>query len=219
MTTGTYVMPQGRWQLEQGMSYDVDKTSGITQQQLTFSSTLLRYGLTRNAELRLQMDALYSHNEIENVTGLCPIIVGTKIRLHESQSALPSVGLLAQLVIPSGKREFRSDHIAPQLFALFSSSISDRFGLDYNIGLQWDGDDAAPTTFTALAASFTPTDNTSIFFEGYGYMHSHTSAQWYVNGGAALKVSPRVQFDLSGGVLLHDFGKDLFIAFGVSWLL
>jgi len=219
ISTGTDVMPQGRWQWEQGFSYEADKTSGSTIHKVNFSNTLLRFGLSRNAELRLQVDGLYMKDDWESITGLCPIVVGSKIKVHESQNAIPNVALLANLVIPCGKREFRADNIAPQLYALFSNDLNDQLNLSYNVGLEWDGEDAAPTTFVALCLGYSPTDNVGVFAEGYGYMHKHTSAQWYMDGGVNWIVTPRVQLDLSGGVLLSHFGKDLFVAVGVSWLM
>jgi len=217
--TGTDIMPQGRWQWEQGLSYEADKTGGSTVHLVNFSNTLLRFGLTRNAELRLQVDGLYMHSDGESITGLCPIVVGTKVKLHETQNALPNVALLANLVIPSGKRAFRADHIAPQLYALFSNDLNDQLNLTYNVGLEWDGEGASPTTFVALCLGYSPTDNVGVFAEGYGYMHKHTSSQWSIDGGVSWIVRPHVQLDLSGGVLLSHFGKDLFVAVGVSWLM
>jgi len=219
MATGTEVMPKGRWQWEQGFSYEADKTGGTTIHMLNFWNSVLRYGLTEKAELQVQFDGQYMHGDGMSVTGLCPIVTRTKVNIFEGQNALPSVGLLAQLTIPCGKEEFRSDNISPQLYALFSNDISDKFNLTYNVGLEWDGDDAAPTTMVALAAGYSPSDYVGVFVEGYGYMHRHTSAQWYTDAGVTWITSPRVQLDLSAGILLNKFAKDFFVAFGASFLL
>ena len=67
----------------------------------TLNSTILRYGLFQNIELRVGTDFLMYDNEAAVPTfGIAPLTVGTKIKFNEGSGIIPSIGFLAELKSP-----------------------------------------------------------------------------------------------------------------------
>ncbi len=102
-TTGSDVLPKGRVQWETGMGWERSKMENPSTTTWTLNNSLLRWGFSRYAELRLQADALYTTNADTHYGGIANAALGTKVRLFEGRKALPAVSLLGNLLIPGCK--------------------------------------------------------------------------------------------------------------------
>lgn len=56
MATGPGVLGSGLWQFETGFGYEAEKQNGGYNKTFTLNTSMLRYGISDNAELRLQLD-------------------------------------------------------------------------------------------------------------------------------------------------------------------
>ena len=216
--TGTDVMPLHKLQWETGMGYE--STKGGTQ-TLTLNNTLLRFGLFENAELRIGTDFLMWNDRqaMEPSFGLVPLTIGMKTRFYEGTGYLPSISMLAELKSPHvGTKELLPAHLAPSLHLLFEHTFTDWLGICYNVGAEWDGDTASPTTYLGFGVYFDITEQIGTFVETYNYIHPEGN-QYLTQFGLTWLVSRRVQLDLSGDLDFQNLGKFYVISGGVAWLI
>ena len=105
-TESPTLIPKGLFQVETGFMYESISDETIESKTTTFNTTLLRYGLLDNLELRLGVDVSETNNKIRNtnfennVSGLSPLYVGFKIGITEEKGILPEIGFLGGAFLP-----------------------------------------------------------------------------------------------------------------------
>ena len=213
--TGTGIVGTGKVMWEAGMAYDYED-GGKT---FTFCNSLFRYGLTNNWEMRLELNGLHTWGDGEKNTGLDAVNLATKVRLFEGENAVPSVALLAGLALPVGSEAFRPSHIAPSLTLLADHDVTDRLNIAYNVGLEWNGESAAPTTFAALCLGYQLNDRLGAYIENYDYFAKGMKSQWNMDLGLNWMASRRVQLDVAGCFNLNHIKNSYGISLGVAWLI
>jgi len=217
-TDGTDVTPLHKIIWDNGFHYESMKDGASV---MTLNSTIVRYGIIENVELRVGTDFLLYNfgNDTKPTFGIAPLYFGTKIRLYESHNALPNVGIRAELQSPHiGSKELLPSHIAPSLCLLFEHIIKDRFWICYNGGLEWDGETAEPQVFLALGIGGNITESLGAFIETYNYLHSEQN-QFMTEFGFTWMPSHRVQLDIEADLDWKNLGKHFAIGCGVSWLI
>ena len=217
--TGTDVMPLHKLQWETGLGYESTKDGPHT---FTLNNTLLRFGLFKNAELRVGTDFLMRNDgQAEEPTfGLAPLTVGIKANFYEGSGFLPSVALLAEVQSPHvGSKDLLPAHLAPTLHLLFEHTVTDWFGICYNVGAEWDGETATPTTFLGLGVYFDITEHIGTFVETFNYLHPEEDNQYLTEFGFTWLVSRHVQLDLAADLDFQNIGKHYAVSGGVAWLI
>ena len=208
-TWGADVLPHHKVSWENGFGFESCPDGSRT---ITLTSTIVRYGIFKNLELRIGTDfLLYNDGPGTKYSfGIAPLTIGTKFKAYESTNWLPSIGFLAELQLPHvGTKDLTPPHLAPSLYALFEHSITDWFSLCYNVGAIWDGETAIPQTSLSLALWFDITDN---------YLHPDGN-QYMTDLGFTWMPSRRVQLDISCDFDLLNFGKYYAVGCGVSWMI
>ena len=214
--TGTDIMPQRKIQWETGFAYEAVVGE---YRNFTLNSTLLRYGLFRDFELRIGADLVYN-KDMDPTVGIGPLCVGFKAQFYEGEGYIPSIGLLAQINSRHiGTKSLLSERHASSVILLLEHSLSDGFGLGYNFGVEWDGMNASPAAFLGIGAYFDITDRVGTFIEGYNYLHPDRDNNYLTEFGFTWLVSRRVQLDFATDLdLLHLNGYHV-LSIGVSWLI
>ena len=211
MSTGTDVMPQAKTQWETGVGYESEGGAAT----YTLNNTLVRFGLVDWAELRVGMDLLHGNG----TTGLSALNIGTKIALVENEGWVPAISLLANLQCPRiGSSDFTPSHLAPQLYVLFQNQVTSWFNVGYNVGAEWDGTLAEPSTFAAVCLGFSITESLGCFVESYNYFHSLGNT-YAMDLGLNWVVTRNLQLDLAANLDLQNTGNYLMISGGVAWLI
>ena len=215
-STGPSVVGRGVIQLEQGIQYDDDGGAGT----ITFSNTLLRYGLFPNMELRLGGDG-FLYKEDGSTQGFKPafsgLSVGTKIKCFEGQGPVPAVSVLADFAVPyTASNGFNVDHLAPSLYLLFENPVNDWLSVGYNLGAEWDGTLPNATTFVAVCLGFTATEKLGCFVESYNYFNKFGNI-YAMDFGLNWMVSRKVQLDVAANVDLLNPSQCWSISCGVAW--
>lgn len=214
-STGPSVVGHHVIQLEQGVQYDGDGGAGV----FTFSNTLLRYGLFERMELRLGGDGFIYKPEGASKfkPAFSGLSLGTKIACYEGKGAIPAISVLANFTLPyTASKGFESEHLAPSLYLLFENPVNDWFSVGYNVGAEWDGSQAAPTTFVALCLGFNATERLGCFAESYNYF-SNGGNIYAVDFGLNYMVARRLQLDLAANLDLCNPAQSWAISFGVAW--
>lgn len=229
-TEAPQLTPVGYFQVEIGSQseYDNNKTDNVNTQSTLYNTTLWKYGVTKNFELRLITE--YAADKMQftsnsdlgdtviSYNGFNPIAVGSKIGLQKEHGIIPSISLITHLELPYlGSENYKPANIIPRFRFLFAHSLSDRFTFSYNLGAEWeDGSSVSTGIYTAsLGASLF--GNLSMFVEAYGFLKENSAADNRLDGGFTYVINNDIQLDCSGGIGLSEISPDYFISAGVSF--
>ncbi|MGB0849619.1 MAG: transporter [Bacteroidia bacterium] len=244
-TESPNVVPKGALQVETGFILENDYSAeeqraskvGLSERNFTMNTTLLRYGLTENIELRLNTsfdvskvnmmeDMAYLGDSTYNpilgdIKGFSTSFIGFKTNLLKTDKV--SLGFLGHLYIPqlaSGDyQKVSGQHLAPEFLIPCSIDLTDKWGIAFQYGLTWDGFTPNPTTSYTLALGYGITDELSFYVEPYGFLTTNGDELHLLNGGFTYLVNDNFQLDLTGGVGLNEAAPDNFLNFGASFLL
>lgn len=223
-TESSVTVPLKSLQIETGFVVENDETESVKQKSLVYNTTLLRYGLLERMELRLGLSYLSEKVEIKNtdttntISGYSPLYAGFKIYVTEEKGWIPEIAFLAGLQLPfTAHHDFRLVHSSANMRFAFSHTLSERFSLGYNLGVEWDNDDAVPNYYYSMVLGVAVSDKLSAFVEGFGYIPEGGDAEHLVDAGFTWLLFPNLQLDFSGGLGLNDKAIDNFISLGLSW--
>lgn len=216
-TWGADVLPYQKISWENGFGFE----RGLDGRCITLPSTIVRYGIFHDVELRVGTEFELSEEPpfVTKQFGVAPLTIGTKIKCYEGEGLIPSVGVLAEFASPHvGSANLTPSHIAPHLYLLLEQSFNDSFGFCYNAGLEWDGETATPTTFLALGAWFTISGDLGGFVETNNYFHPDGN-QYLTEFGLTFTPSSRIQLDVEADLDFQHLGEYFHIGCGVSWMI
>jgi len=222
MATPPNTLTPNSFQAEDGFQFEKYNDGNLRNENFLISSLLLRYGLVKNVEIRIQSDYAYNKIIVSGTTsaihGLNPITIGTKIKLIEQRKAIPNISFLFNVTLPFiGKKEFKPDNFAPSFFLLMSNDISEKLNVCYNYGMSWDGSSSEPTHFYALCLGANFNAKWSTFVEGFGFSNKLTDTEFYIDGGFAYLLNNHLQIDLSATGFLNSFLDYYSLNAGIAW--
>lgn len=226
-TEAPQLTPRGWFQFEFGVQSesDEDERLGSKVQALLYNTTLWKYGLSNNVELRLITEFAEERRTVKTaantdsstiLTGFNPVAVGLKIALEKEDGILPDISLITHLELPYlGSEEFRPEFVIPRFRFLFAHTLSDQFTLSYNLGSEWEDGTSATTGIYTVSLGATLTERIAMFVEAYGFMKEKYYPDHRVDAGINYQLTNHVQFDASGGFGLNDISPDYFISAGL----
>jgi len=225
-TESSAVVPHKSLQIETGFVLENNETDFIKQKSFAYNTTLLRYGLLENFELRLGMEYLGDKVSIKNTdtistfSGLSPIYTGFKVKIANEDGWKPEIAFLGGLILPfTADKEYKPDYAAANIRFSFAHTLSDRFSIGYNLGAEWDGQTAVPGYFYSVALAIGLTDKLGMFVEAFGLLPEEGDSEHLFDAGFTYLVLPNFQLDVSGGVGLNDDAIDNFLSFGFTYRL
>jgi hypothetical protein len=249
-TRSPNVVPHKTLQIESGFRWENDKEefryiwagSGIWEESyrnLTLNTLLLRFGLSKNIELRFntifRSTALTKLRVIEQgpwgpppidsvsnqQRGISSSSIGFKANLYKSEKL--SVGFLGHLYIPeltSGDfLQPLNQQIAPEFLIPVVYSLTNNLSVAAQYGIRWDGLMPNPTSVYSLALGYSINKKLKCFIEPYGFVTVNGDELHSINGGFTYLVLDKLQFDLTGGLGLNDLAPNNFVGCGVSYLI
>jgi len=212
-------------QIESGFYYESDKikNTDIKTDNYLYPTTLLRYGLLKNFELRLQVDiagistSTTGSNRI-SASGLNPFIIGGKIYVCEQKKLRPETGFVFGLTLPfTGKQEFRPKYITPAMAFYCLNTINNKWNIGYNIGMQWNGNDANPVYNLSICPGYNFSGKVSGFAEIYSSYLSGEIPDYRCDAGLTYTPIPNLQLDVYGGPGISGPTNNYFISAGISF--
>ena len=222
-TESSSVVPHRSLQIESGFLLENKNGDAFDEKNLAYNSTLLRYGLLENFELRLGMEYLgykqiFPDTDEENTAlGLSPLYAGFKVAITEEKGWIPEIAFLGGMVLPfTADDNFKPKHAAANMRFSVAHTLSDRFSLGYNLGVEWDGESAEPGYFYSLALGIGLLDKLGMYVESFGLI-SENGAEHLVDGGFTYLLFPNFQLDISGGLGLNDEAIDNYVSIGFSY--
>lgn len=193
---------------------------------IALPTTLFRFGITKFAELRLGYDGALCQLEDDHHRWkyeVCPLTIGTKVKIFDGYKWIPKIALMANLAIPLTRAQLNETHVAPSVHLLFQNTVTDWFNISYDVGADWDGTTAIPATFLGLCLGFNITDNLGAYIESYNYFTKYgmnnTEAECNLDFGFSYQVHPRVQLDIYSAFNCQDPKSYNCVGLGVAWMI
>lgn len=224
-TESSSTVPKNSLQFETGFVYENIKPGG--DYQLTnwgIATTLLRYGVWDNFELRLgsyyQLTNLNSDfaNIDSTQNGVGPIMVGFKVFVIEEKGFRPEISIMSDLTLNKvGHLDYRPTYTYSSIKILASHTLSDFFSLGYNIGYGNNGESTRGFFVYSAVLGMSISDRLGAFTEIYGTSNEGDSPHTRVDAGLTYLLRHNLQFDISGGTGLDGGIKMYFINFGLAW--
>jgi len=218
-TESSAIIPLRLLQIETGFVMEQITSGNITMNSYAYNTTLLRYGLLKNFELRLGLEFLGS-NTPDSPSGLGPLHTGFKAKIMNENGWKPEMAILAGVNLPFTANDYYApENTAAGFRFAFSHTLSEKLSLGYNLGAEWDGTSASPGFFYSLALGISLTERLGMFAESFGIIPESGVAEHMLDAGVTFLVLSNLQFDVSGGVGLNEVSRDHFVSFGLSYRL
>ncbi len=221
-TESPTVIPKGYLQIETGAFYEDAGEDVFKQKTTTFNTTLLRYGLLDNLELRVGWDFAEVKTEINSIalediaSGLSPLLLGAKVGITEEKGILPEIGLLGHVYLPfSAGNDFRPETTGVDFRFSFAHTLNTKSTFSYNLGAQW-GDDSPEAAYVyTVVYGYSITDHLGVYAELYGDLPEDSSANHQWDAGLTYLLSDSIQLDATIGSGITK-GQNLLLAAGAS---
>ncbi len=222
-TESSGVVPLRHLQIETGFLMSGDRTGELELNSFTYNTTLLRYGLLENFELRAGLEfrseneKMLDSGEVNTISGFSPLYVGFKTRITEEKGWIPEIAFLGGVSLPlTAHRQFRALHPAAIMRFAFSHTLSGRFSFGYNLGAEWEAETGPGYRYTT-ARGIGLTEKLGLFLEVFGLFATEAENEHLADAGLTWLLLPNLQLDLSGGVGLNGAASDYFISAGFSY--
>ncbi|MDV6168185.1 transporter [Flavobacterium sp. DG1-102-2] len=199
------IVPAKRFQMENGF---VHQQNAKSESELALPTSLWKFGVSKNVELRVDTDLIYNKSHDSTSTGLSPITAGIKVKLWEEKGFIPMTSLITQVLLPKvASGQLQVKYLAPELRLLFQNSITDDIDLGYNVGMKWDGESTDPTYEYTLSPNISITDKLKAYIEIYGFMPQQKHPEEWFDGGLMFLITKNVQVDISAGYEISALHK------------
>ncbi|MBT8326759.1 MAG: transporter [Bacteroidia bacterium] len=240
-TESPNVVPKGALQIETGFVFENDLSAKeqrqskiqLSERNYTVNTTLFRYGLTENIELRLNTNYTLSkvgntndielldstHNPIlSDIKGFQTSFIGFKTNLYKNDKL--SLGFLGHLYIPAlASGDFIrtvGQRVAPEFLVPATLSLNERWGISGQFGMAWDGLSSDPSYNYNLGVGFGISEKVGSYLEAVSYFTAGEELA-FLNGGFTYLVTDNFQLDLTGGYKLTEAAPDYFLSCGLSY--
>ncbi|MCF8381543.1 MAG: transporter [Bacteroidales bacterium] len=230
-TESSATVPKGSLQWESGFWIEKDAKSLIYNDfqinSMGINSSLLRYGILNNIELRLGGNIVNTHllfnrmgllETVSQTTDLEPIYTGIKFYILEESGFIPELAIMGHVGIPKLSTLDNAD-FASDLTLAGSYSISESIGFGFNIGSHWSGNGINyQDWFYSAVIGIGHGEKLSSFWEIYSWdFELLGSKDLRVDAGITYLLRSNFQLDFSGGLGLSEYNPDYFVSCGFSW--
>lgn len=209
-------------QVEAGGFYESFETNDFKTEVYGYNTTLLRYGLLDNLELRLgwnfeETRFSFQGEESPNVlSGFSPLLAGVKVAIAEEDGWKPTIGLLGHLYLPlSASTDYRPETTGVDFRLSFAHTLSEKSSIGYNIGAQWRDDSPEAAYIYTLSYGYSVTEKVGLYAEVYGDLPEDSRANHLWDAGVTYKLKPNFQLDATVGRSFTE-GQDILLSLGAS---
>lgn len=224
-TEAPVLVPKGGLQVETGFMMEKDDNLILKSTNYTYNTTLIKYGINENFELRFITEYLdeKTFDRVESteqsLKGISPIALGVKIKIAEERGIWPQAALIGHVNMRTGSEAFKPQYTAADFRFTFAHTLSDKFSLSYNAGAEWDGESPEASFLYTLSLGYAATDKLGMFIETYSFFPEGEKPDHRFDGGLTYKITNVVQADLSAGLGLNEKAPDYFLSAGLSFRL
>lgn len=222
-TEASSTVGKGVLQFETGGLYETFEENNTKNENYTYNTMLIRYGILENLELRLGWDFVegvttVNGNKLDDVlSGLSPLLLGLKIDIAEENGIMPEIALIGH-VFPlfSASADYRPEYTGVDFRLSLAHTLSEKSSLGYNIGAEWGNDSPEAAAIYTIAYGYSFNDAFGMYAELYGDFPEDNSANHYWDAGMTYLVNNDLQLDAYVGTSITD-GQDLLLGLGLSY--
>jgi Putative MetA-pathway of phenol degradation len=226
---GSTVVGAKTFQLESGVQQEF-RRSGNVREHTFFAPTLLRFGINRQFEARIEgntftrVSTIVSANPINQVSGFAPVSLGFKYQFYNSNSDHElTLGTIVRVFPTWGSNEFRTQHATGDIRLAADWQFAPKLSLNPNVGMARYEDDEGNVFTAGLFATtlnYLRTKKLNPFvdlsIQAPEMSDGQTAA--ILDSGIAYIIGQNLQVDASLGTRVHgETGPRPFLAFGISW--
>lgn len=221
---GSYIVPKGTFQIESGIIYSNRNDQTDRLELLSYATTLLRYGILDNFEVRLgssyESAKVYTKETQtdSSFSGMGPLTAGFKIILVKEKRFRPEIAIVASITFRHiGHKSYAPTYSYPLGLLTATHTLSKRFVLGYNVGFAYNGENADGFFIYAAYLGFQITDRLWSFVEIYGDFDNGNFPNHKLDGGLTYLIRRNLQIDVSGGTGLSQDVNKYFLNAGIAW--
>lgn len=234
-TESVETVGKNKFQIETGIEYSFLKINGFDEtgvpaefklKAITAPTTLLRFGAAKNIELRFGFDfdreSITGSNDVEYYsTGSLSLnapTLGAKVEVGKGKGIIPDFSVIGAVKIPNVGSELKQvKHFVPELVLTFSNEINNKFGLGYNLGVEWSDDMSEKEFFYSASLAMEISPRVGAFAEIYGNIPASTDASnQNIDGGFTYLIKNNLQVDIYGGLGLSEDSYDFILGTGIA---
>ena len=222
-TEASSTVGKGNLQIETGGFYESFEENTVKSEAYTYNTTLLRYGILDNLELRVGWDftegiTKVNSNKLDNVTsGFSPLLLGVKIDISEENGCMPEIAFIGHIFpLFTSAKDYRPETTGVDFKFSLSHTLSEKSSIGYNIGAQWGDDSSEAAAIYTVAYGYSFTDKFGAYAELYGDLPEDNKANHYWDAGFTYLVSNNLQLDTYFGTSITK-GQDILIGLGASF--
>jgi hypothetical protein len=222
-TESPNLVRKGFLQIETGGFYTDNGDDNFRTKEITYNTTLLRYGLLENFELRIGLDYLSTEFESngqqigDRLNGTSPLLLGAKIGIAEENGWLPKMAILGHLSMPfTAGSDYKPENTGMDFRFAFDHTLSDRSGIAYNLGARLDAENPEIAYIYSISYGYDLTNKIGVYAELYGDFPEDSSANHFWDAGFTYLANDDLQFDLTFGSGITD-GQNLLLSAGLSY--
>ena len=215
-TESSSTIPKKSLQIESGMLLGYAEEGGISLREIAIPSTLFRYGISKNVELRVVSQYLHireENTELE-ISGIADLEIGTKIQLFKKEDSRTEIAFLTHLVVPTGTKQVSLGNVGTINKLSVSHEFSDTMGLGYNVGYNYFGRENGFLTYS-VALAIAITEKAGIYIEPYGDIGLFDKYFSNIDAGITYLLKDNFQLDFSFGTGLNYTMN--YLSAGFSW--
>lgn len=217
-------VPHKSLQIETGCLYEHSEDDLLETSSFLYNSTLLRYGLLENLELRLGVEyedsktLIKETDEESSLSGLLPLSIGVKVNITEQDGFIPEMALLSHLALPNtGLEDFQSETLTPDMILSMSYELSPKLSTGVNVGAEWNDGSSKAAGVYSWVFGIALNDKAGAFIETYGSFAKDEDFENGIDGGLTYLIRPNLQIDIAGGFAVTENLPDYFIGAGLSF--
>ncbi len=225
-TESTEVVGPWMLQIEGGFTLARDSTGGTPSRSVGGPYPLLRLGLSRRLELRLETDGFLRESNLDSArtrraSGLSDLAVGAKLKLAEEGRVRPGFSIIPSLSLPTGNRRLTSSGYDPAINFAWSKGLSLGFDSGGNVKFTSVTSDGRRFLQRALSISFGHKllARTAGFWEVYQISPRERGIPglWIFDTGLTHALGRNTQIDLSVGRSLRPTTPTWFVSMGLAF--
>jgi hypothetical protein len=222
-TESPRVVPRKSIQIETGFFYESFKEQQVQNETIGYNTTLLRYGVLDNFEMRLGWnfeEGVISENGIRNQdvsSGYSPLLLGMKIEIIREKGLMPDIGFLGHVSLPFfAGSDYRPETTGVDFRFSFGHTLSEKSSIGYNLGAQWGNDSSEASYVYTFAYGYSILEKLGAYIEIYGDFPEDNKATHYWDSGFTYNIKNNIQVDATVGQSFGD-GQDILLSAGVSY--
>ena len=222
-TEASSTVGKGTLQIETGGLFESFQENNTKSINYTYNTTLIRYGILNNLELRLGWDfsegvTKVNGDKLNNViSGFSPLLLGIKIDLAEEKEGMPEIALVGHVFpVFTASTDYKPETTGVDFRFSLSHTLSEKSSLGYNLGAQWGNDSPEATFIYTVAYGYSLDNKIGFYAELYGDLPEDNSANHFWNSGFTYLASNDLQFDMYAGTSITK-GQDLLLGMGLSY--